>query len=45
MITCKHCLVTQKYIDFFDFCEYCKKPLEGGKQFHTKSDFDNVSRN
>ena len=42
MVTCKHCMVTQKYIDFFDFCEYCKKPLDV-KNDHAKSDFDRVS--
>jgi len=27
-VTCKHCLNSQRHVEFFDFCEFCKKPLD-----------------
>jgi len=28
MVTCRHCFKSQRHLEFFDFCEFCKKPLD-----------------
>lgn len=42
-VTCKHCHETQKLVEFFKFCEYCHKPLDGDDHVDSKSQVNMIN--